>query len=61
MSIKEKRETQGLTQAEVASHVGVGQSAVAMWETGETLPRASNLIALAKLFGCTMDELLREE
>ena len=61
MNYKKKREEAQLTQAQVAAHLGVGQSAVAMWETGEATPRAANLIALAKLFNCTVDELLTQE
>ena len=51
----------GLTQKEVAEHVGVDQSAVSFWETGKNSPRAAILIKLSKLYNCTVDELLKED
>lgn len=61
MNIKKAREKAGLTQKDVAEQLGVGQSTVAMWESQVSLPRAGKLPALAKLLGCTIDELLAEE
>lgn len=58
MSLKKLREKAGLSQENVAAHVGVGRSAVAMWETGKTTPRTETLPKLAALFGCTVDEML---
>ena len=59
--LKIKREEAQLTQEEVASRIGVEQNTVSQWEKGVRIPRASNLIALAKLFNCTVDELLTQE
>ena len=61
LSIKKFRNKAGLSQESVAAHVGVGRSAVAMWETGKTSPRAEALPKLAALLGCTVDELLTEQ
>ena len=61
LSIKKFRNKAGLSQESVAAHVGVGQSAVAMWETGKTSPRAEALPKLATLLRCTVDELLTEQ
>jgi len=61
MGIRLAREKMNLTQAQVAEALGIQQSAVAQWESGETKPRADKLLALAKLFGCTIDELLKQE
>lgn len=60
MNIKKAREEAGLTQAQVAEALKVRQSAVAQWEAGMIKPRADKLPAIAKLFGCTIDELLKE-
>ena len=49
-----------LTQEDVAAMLGVKRTAVAMWETGKAKPRADKLPALARLYGCTIDELLSE-
>lgn len=61
MSFLSAREAAGLTQREVAEHMGVDQSAVSFWETGKTNPRASLLVKLSKLYNCTVDELLKDE
>lgn len=60
VNIKKAREKVGLTQQELANELGVVQSTVAMWETQSSLPRADKLPALAKVLGCTIDELLKE-
>ena len=56
--IKNKRMASNLTQEEVARELRIDRSSVAKWETGKADPRAEVLIKLAKLFGCTVDELL---
>lgn len=52
-----RREAAGLTQGRVADLLGMERSGVAKWETGVALPRADKLPILAKLYGCTIDEL----
>ena len=56
--IKELRESAGLSQMQLAIKLGVSQSAVAKWELGKTEPTASVIIALAKYFGETTDNIL---
>lgn len=60
MSFLSARKKAGMTQKEVAKAVGVDQSAVSFWETGKTAPRSSILLILAKLYGVTVDELLKD-
>ena len=59
MDIKTARESKGLTQEALAKLIGTARSTVAMWETGESLPRADKLPELAGILGVTVDELLR--
>lgn len=61
ISIRTKRVAAKLTQAELAKRLGVYQGAVSQWESGMTNPKLDKLIAMAELFGCTLDELLRED
>lgn len=61
MAFAQARQKAGLSQAQVAKELGVDQSAVSRWETGENMPRAEALVLMAKLYGCTVDELLRKE
>lgn len=59
MSLKTVRESVGLTQEALGSMLGVVRSTVAMWETGESFPRAELLPKIAKILNCTVDELLQ--
>jgi len=59
-NIKKLREKAGLKQTDLAGMLKIGQSTVAMWETGETMPRTDKLPALAEILGCTIDELFEK-
>lgn len=48
-----------MTQEFVAERIGVNRQAVSKWESGSSDPSTSNLIALAKLFDVTLEELLK--
>ena len=63
MNAMMKRRLQGAipTQSEVARILGVVPSAVSKWERGLAKPRADKLVEIAKLYGCTVDELLAED
>lgn len=54
-TIRELREDAGLTQLQLAMHLGVTPSAVYAWESGRNEPRASQLKAIAQHFGVSMD------
>ena len=58
---KAMREKCNLLQSAVADCLGITQSTVSMWETGESNPRTELLIKLASLYNCTVDELLGRE
>ncbi len=60
MNLRYMRERAGLSQKELSVKMQVGQSAVSMWETGESSPSHKNLINLAKVLNCTVDELLQD-
>lgn len=61
MSFSSAREKAGMTQTEAAKALGVNQSAVSLWESCKTQPRSAQLPKIAKLYGVTVDELLRED
>ena len=52
------RKEKGLTQEELANHMGVSPQAVSKWENDQTCPDISALPKLAGLLGVTVDELL---
>ena len=58
MSFKKERERSGITQVQIAAALNIDQSTVSLWESGKTHPRAKLLPKLAKMLGCTVDELL---
>ena len=58
--IASQRRRLGLSQEELASRLNVTRQAVSKWETGTSDPSTSNLLALAKLYGISAEELLRE-
>ena len=59
-AMKENRLRCQMTQEFVAEHLGVSRQAVSKWENGTSDPSTSNLLALAKLYGISAEELLRE-
>ena len=48
-----------MTQEFVVDALGVSRQAVSKWENGTVDPSTSNLLALAKLYGISAEELLR--
>ena len=52
------RLSRGLTQKELAHHLGVSAQAVSKWEHGDNLPDASLLLPLAETLHTTADALL---
>ena len=54
------RKEAGLTQAQLAEKILITDRAVSKWESGASDPSTTNLMALAKLFGVTPEELLKE-
>ena len=61
MSFLSARRKAGFSQMAVAKEMGISDAAVSMWETGKTRPRAAILSKLAKLYGCSVDELLSDD
>lgn len=59
--IRDLRIKAGLTQQQLADVVGVDRVAVARWESGAALPRASKLPMIAETLNCTIDDLFKEE
>lgn len=57
----ENRHKRGITQEELATHIGVSKGAVSKWETNSSLPDISLLPQLASYFDITIDELIGYE
>lgn len=68
--IRELRKSAGMSQQEIASHVGVSVDTVRRWEAGRYVPRANELARLAfalkltrldVLFNVYLEEAKHEE
>ena len=57
--LKENRTRCKMTQEFVAESIGVSRQAVSKWENGTSEPNTSNLVALAKLYGISTEDLLK--
>jgi DNA-binding XRE family transcriptional regulator len=56
-TIRQYREERGETQLQLAIAVGVTPATVYNWERGQFEPKASQLRALARHFGVSMDDI----
>lgn len=61
MDIVEARKRAGFTQEEVARRLKLTTGAIAQWETGRCFPKRTRILEVARLYGCTVDELLRSD
>ena len=59
--IKHFREKLGISQAALSKKLDVSQSTVAMWETGENVPKTNTLPELAKALNCSIDDLFEDK
>ena len=55
------RKNAGLTQEDVAQHLGISPQAVSKWENDLSCPDIMLLPEIAKLYGITVDELLNSD
>ena len=52
------RKEKGLNQPQLAKELNVSKGMISFWENEVCEPTASNIIAVAKFFNITIDELL---
>lgn len=57
--LKANRERLGLTQEDVAQRIFVSRQTMSSWETGKTYPDVQSLLLLSKLFGVSIDSLVK--
>lgn len=65
MSFNEKlqnlRKENKMSQEQLADMLDVTRQSVSKWESGQTYPEMDKLIALSKIFKCSLDELTNDE
>lgn len=59
--LKEERTKNGYTQEDIAKILNIARSTVSSWEVSRTYPDLSSLNSLSKLFGVTLDYLIKDE
>jgi putative transcriptional regulator len=55
--VRAKRESMGLTQAELAGRTGVSRQAINAIETGKYDPSIGLAHSLSKVFGCAIEDI----
>ena len=57
-NIRKYRKLNNMSQDELAEKLNVTRQSISLWENGQTQPSLENIVALAKLFEVSTDELL---
>ncbi|MBP5749466.1 MAG: helix-turn-helix domain-containing protein [Firmicutes bacterium] len=55
------RKIHGYSQEEISEKIGISRQAYAKWESGATIPDVEKCALLAKVYGTTVDGLLKTE
>ena len=55
------RNIHGYSQEEIAGKIGISRQAYAKWESGATIPDIEKCSLLAKVYGTTIDALIKTE
>lgn len=59
--LQQLRKKNNLSQEELAEKIGISRQAVSKWERAEASPDTDNLILLSRLYGVSLDELLKTD
>ena len=57
--LQELRKAAGLSQEELAEKLGVSRQSVSKWELGQAYPETEKIIELSRMFGVSLDVLLK--
>lgn len=55
------RKEKGYSQEQLADRLGIARQTVGKWESGKAVPELDSLIALSKLYGLTIDRLVKDD
>lgn len=55
------RKSKKMSQEDLAFKLGVSRQAVSKWESGAAYPETEKIIAICKLFDCSLDELMKDD
>ena len=57
-NIRDKRIKAGMTVADVTDACGVSAAAVCKWQSGQSIPTIDNMIILAAIWNCKIDDIV---
>jgi transcriptional regulator with XRE-family HTH domain len=57
--LKSLRRARGLVQREAAHSLGIAESRLSRWESGDVRPNFASCVALADFYGVSLDYLMR--
>ncbi|NLO86904.1 MAG: helix-turn-helix transcriptional regulator [Clostridiales bacterium] len=64
MALSEKlyalRKKSGLSQEQLAEHLGVSRQAISKWETGQSIPENEKILAISNYFNVSLDYLMKD-
>lgn len=55
--LRNKRESQGYTQMDVAKHLNITREGISKWENGKRRPNLEMLTKIFRFFNCTKEEI----
>jgi len=58
LTLAEMRKERGFTQDQLCKKLRVDQTTISTWECGIRKPLAKNIKKLAKVFGCSQEEII---
>ncbi|MCM1155357.1 MAG: DUF5680 domain-containing protein [Roseburia sp.] len=65
MKLEEKlqilRKQNGYSQEQLADRIGIARQTVSKWENGQAVPELHGLIELSKLYGVTIDRMVKDD
>lgn len=61
MGLKESRKAAGIKINDAAKSLNVTRQTIFYWERGTVKPETHRLKEIAELYGCTIDDLLKDE
>ncbi len=57
-NIKRLREKKGISVVNLAKMLGITHIAIYIWQNGRAIPSVDNLVALSKIFGVSIEDIL---
>jgi transcriptional regulator with XRE-family HTH domain len=55
------RKQNGYSQEQLAEEIGIARQTISKWENGQAVPELSGLLALSRLYGVTIDRIVKED